>query len=94
MSHGSDLSNSLRLTVSVVTGTSSGLGLAITRVVLERGDIVVATLRDPEALKGLVAQHPPERLLVVRVDVNNRDDMITNAFTKTEERHSADSMLS
>lgn len=93
MSHGSDLLNNLRLTISVVTGTSSGLGLAITRVALERGDIVVATLRNPESLKGLAAQHPPERLLVVKVDVNDRDD-ITNAFKETEERHSADSMLS
>ncbi|KAI0755625.1 hypothetical protein C8Q74DRAFT_1373402 [Fomes fomentarius] len=95
MSHPTAESRSTSSTQSprvwLITGASSGLGLAIARVALERGDIVVATLRKPEALK---AQYPPERLLVVKVDVNNRDDTVTNAFKKTEETFSADLMLS
>jgi NAD(P)-dependent dehydrogenase (short-subunit alcohol dehydrogenase family) len=40
-----------------ITGTSSGIGRALTEKVLERGDRVAATLRNVNALDGLKAQY-------------------------------------
>ena len=36
-----------------ITGTSSGFGLQMTRILLERGDRVVATVRKADALNEL-----------------------------------------
>ena len=46
----------------LVTGCSSGLGLALARAILAAGDCLVATARQPEALADLVAS-APERTL-------------------------------
>ncbi|OBZ73024.1 hypothetical protein A0H81_07099 [Grifola frondosa] len=70
--------------VWLITGASSGFGLEMTRLVLERGDIAVATLRKPEVLSDLVAQYPKDKLLVLKVDVSKHGDII-NAFAKTRE---------
>ncbi|KAI0710819.1 NAD-P-binding protein [Earliella scabrosa] len=70
--------------VWLITGTSSGLGNALTRIALERGEIVVATLRKPDALKDLAAQYPAERLLVLKLDVSVHQDIL-DAFAKTKE---------
>lgn len=51
----------------LITGTSSGLGRRLTERLLERGDRVAATLRDPSALDGLRAVHG-DRLWVARLD--------------------------
>ena len=67
-----------------VTGSSSGIGLEMTRRVLENGDIAVATLRKPEALNGLSVQYGPDRLLVLKVDVAVRQDIL-DAFKKVQE---------
>ncbi|TBU46032.1 NAD(P)-binding protein [Dichomitus squalens] len=67
-----------------VTGSSSGLGLDITRHVLSKGDIAVATLRKPEVLDELIAEYPKERLLVLKVDVTVHQDIL-DAFKKTKE---------
>ncbi|KAI0631467.1 NAD-P-binding protein [Trametes polyzona] len=67
-----------------ITGCSSGLGLDITRCVLKKGDIAVATLRKPSALADLRAQYPADRLLILKLDVTVRAD-ITAAFEKTKE---------
>ncbi|KAI0710834.1 NAD-P-binding protein [Earliella scabrosa] len=67
-----------------VTGSSSGIGLEMTRRVLENGDIAVATLRKPEALSGLSTQYGPDRLLVLKVDVAVRQDIL-DAFKKVQE---------
>ncbi|MFD9733037.1 SDR family oxidoreductase [Umezawaea sp. NPDC059074] len=53
-----------------ITGTSSGFGLLLTRRLLERGDRVAATLRRPEALDDLRAEHG-DRLWVRRMDVTD-----------------------
>ncbi|MDI6104176.1 oxidoreductase [Actinoplanes sp. NEAU-A12] len=49
------------MTVSLITGTTSGLGLATARVLLDRGDRVIAAVRDPERatrlLPGVEARH-------------------------------------
>jgi NAD(P)-dependent dehydrogenase (short-subunit alcohol dehydrogenase family) len=52
----------------LITGTSSGFGLAIARAALAAGDQVVATARRPETLDALVAQ-APDRVAAVRLDV-------------------------
>ena len=50
-----------------ITGASRGLGLAVTKAVLEAGDKVVATVRsNPEAL---TAQFNNDNLLVISLDV-------------------------
>ncbi|ASO21121.1 NADP-dependent 3-hydroxy acid dehydrogenase YdfG [Actinoalloteichus hoggarensis] len=57
-----------------ITGTSSGFGLLLTRRLLERGDRVAATLRRPEALDGLRAEHG-DRLWVRRLDVTDVEEV-------------------
>lgn len=66
-----------------VTGASSGLGLAITRHVLQQGDIAVATVRKPEVLNDLKEQYG-DNLLVLKVDVAVHQDII-EAFKKVQE---------
>ncbi len=56
-----------------ITGTSSGFGLLLTRRLLERGDRVAATLRRPEVLDDLRAEHG-DRLWVERLDVTDPDE--------------------
>lgn len=53
-----------------ITGTSTGLGRILVERLLERGDQVVATLRQPGALDQLVERYP-ERLHVVKLDVTD-----------------------
>lgn len=60
------------------------MGLDVVRCVLEKGDVAVATLRKPEVLADLQGQYPPEKLLVLKVDVTIRNDIVA-AFQKTKE---------
>ena len=57
-----------------ITGTSSGFGLLLTRRLLERGDRVAATLRRPEVLDDLRAEHG-DRLWVRHLDVTDTDEV-------------------
>ncbi|KAH9843765.1 uncharacterized protein C8Q71DRAFT_852290 [Rhodofomes roseus] len=52
-----------------VTGSSTGIGRATTELVLQKGDIVVATLRKPEVLADLTKQYGSDKLLVLKLDV-------------------------
>lgn len=54
--------------VWLITGTSSGFGRSLAEEVLQRGDQLVATARDPRTLDDLVAL-APDRVLAVRLDV-------------------------
>ncbi len=54
--------------VWLITGASSGFGRALAEAALAEGDVVVGAVRRPEALDGLVAEHP-DQLEVVRLDV-------------------------
>ncbi|MFC9328418.1 oxidoreductase [Kitasatospora sp. NPDC057015] len=56
--------------VWLITGASSGFGLALTGAALAAGDTVVAAVRRPEALKDLVAEHP-DRVVPVELDVTD-----------------------
>lgn len=53
----------------------------MTRLVLQNGDIAIATLRNPSVLASLSEQYPKDKLLVLKLDVTNRED-ITAAFAK------------
>ena len=64
--------------VAVVTGGSSGIGLATARVLLAEGADVTLCGRNAERLSAvareLVEKHGKERVLAVRADVLNADD--------------------
>ncbi|OKI06166.1 short-chain dehydrogenase/reductase [Streptomyces sp. CB02923] len=55
-----------------ITGTSAGFGRLLTERLLARGDRVAATLRRPEALDGLRAEHG-DRLWTARLDVTDTE---------------------
>ncbi|KAJ8514838.1 hypothetical protein ONZ45_g7684 [Pleurotus djamor] len=65
-----------------VTGASSGFGRAVTEAVLACGDAVAAAVRTPASLSDLTQKYPPSKLLVVKCDVINKDD-IKSAFDQT-----------
>jgi len=56
----------------LITGASRGLGQAFAQAALAAGDTVVATARDPAALKGLVDEHPG-RAFALQLDVTARE---------------------
>jgi NAD(P)-dependent dehydrogenase (short-subunit alcohol dehydrogenase family) len=56
--------------VWIITGASRGLGRAFTEAVLEAGDRVVATARNPEQLLGLEGRYSG-RVRTVALDVTN-----------------------
>ena len=57
-----------------ITGTSSGFGLAMTKMLLERGDRVVATLRKVKVLDELATQYP-DQLRAVALDLTHVADI-------------------
>ncbi|PSR71896.1 hypothetical protein PHLCEN_2v12240 [Hermanssonia centrifuga] len=67
-----------------ITGASSGFGRLTAEICLKNGDAVVATLRKPEVLDDLKAQYPATRLLVLKLDVKNAQE-ITDAFSRAKE---------
>lgn len=65
-----------------ITGTSTGLGRILTERILERGDRVVATLRQPDALKALTEKYT-EQLCVLTLDVTDThaiNTVVADAF--------------
>ncbi|MTV40154.1 oxidoreductase [Duganella radicis] len=50
-----------------ITGASRGFGVLTAQKALERGDFVVATARDPQAVTAALGEHP--NLLALRLDV-------------------------
>jgi len=56
--------------VWLITGSSRGLGLALAKAVLAKGDRLVATARNPEDLKDLVRQHG-DQIRAVALDVTD-----------------------
>jgi NAD(P)-dependent dehydrogenase (short-subunit alcohol dehydrogenase family) len=68
----------------LITGTSSGFGLAIARAALAAGDHVVATARQPRSLDALVSE-APDRVAAVRLDVT-RPGEIASAVAAALER--------
>jgi NAD(P)-dependent dehydrogenase (short-subunit alcohol dehydrogenase family) len=68
----------------MITGTSSGFGLALAKAALATGDRVIATARHPETLDQLVRQ-APDRVAALRLDVTRPTD-ITEAVAAGLER--------
>lgn len=66
--------------VFLITGTSTGFGKFYAQEVLDRGDIVVATARDPSSLS--FTGTTPENYLPLRLDVLDKSS-IKDAFTAT-----------
>jgi NAD(P)-dependent dehydrogenase (short-subunit alcohol dehydrogenase family) len=66
-----------------VTGTSSGLGFNLVEAVLAAGERVIATLRKPEVLASLSAQHSTDKLLVLELDVV-QDSHVLSVFQKAK----------
>jgi NAD(P)-dependent dehydrogenase (short-subunit alcohol dehydrogenase family) len=67
--------------VWLITGTSSGLGASFARSALKAGHRVVATARQPDTLKGLVADFG-DQVLPLQLDVTDRaqvDSVIAEA---------------
>ena len=56
-----------------ITGASSGFGSAFAQYAVQKGYNVVATARNPERLKDLVAQ-APKQVLALELDVNRPQD--------------------
>jgi len=68
----------------LITGSSSGIGLSMTKTVLDNGDIAIATLRKPSVLDDLKAKYPSDKLHILKLDVVNKDDIVT-AFKYAED---------
>ncbi|QGZ36513.1 SDR family NAD(P)-dependent oxidoreductase [Stappia indica] len=58
--------------VVMVSGASRGIGLAITRKLLDKGYSVSAGARNPDALAGLLGDAPGDRFLCARYDAGER----------------------
>ncbi|TFK34714.1 NAD-P-binding protein [Crucibulum laeve] len=70
--------------VWLITGSSTGFGLYMARVVLSHGNKVIATLRKPSALDSLASEYPSSQLLILPLDVS-KPDQIEAAFAKGKE---------
>lgn len=68
-----------------ITGSSRGLGLALVKAVLDSGDSVAATARNPKQLSHLVETYGSDRVLALALDVTNNDQVI-EAVRKTHEK--------
>lgn len=58
-----------------ITGSSRGLGRSLTAAVLEAGDKVAATARNPEHLKDLQQQYP-NQILPLQLDVTAQEEIL------------------
>jgi NAD(P)-dependent dehydrogenase (short-subunit alcohol dehydrogenase family) len=70
--------------VCLVTGASVGFGRSITEYVLSKGDVVVATMRKPEAVADLTKKYDSSKLLALRLDVTKPEE-IAAAFSKAHQ---------
>lgn len=63
----------------MVTGASAGLGRALVRALVERGDIAIAVARRPDQLAAAVQDLDPARVLAAVGDVRDADALATIA---------------
>jgi NAD(P)-dependent dehydrogenase (short-subunit alcohol dehydrogenase family) len=65
----------------LITGANRGIGLALTRACLARGDTVTAACRDPGSASGLkvLATAHPGRLAIVALDVTSGESVAAAA---------------
>lgn len=57
-----------------ITGSSEGLGRALSELVLAQGERAVVTARAPEALRHLIERYPAQAL-ILELDVTRRDQV-------------------
>ncbi|MUG96478.1 SDR family NAD(P)-dependent oxidoreductase [Scytonema sp. UIC 10036] len=57
-----------------ITGTSSGLGRALAEAVLEKGEAVVLTARNPQKVQDLAAKYP-DLAIAVQLDVTKPEEV-------------------
>ncbi|MDQ0318927.1 NAD(P)-dependent dehydrogenase (short-subunit alcohol dehydrogenase family) [Pararhizobium capsulatum DSM 1112] len=80
----------------IVTGGSSGIGLAVARIFVARGDRVSLLARTPALLQsardGLLAVHPNAQVCVESVDVS-RETAVVDAVDRCEARFGACDIL-
>ncbi|KAI0738901.1 NAD(P)-binding protein [Daedaleopsis nitida] len=69
----------------LITGASTGLGRQLAEIVLENGDIAVATARRPETLSDLSSKYPSDRLLVRKLDISVPEDILAT-FSAIKEK--------
>ncbi|KAL7279586.1 hypothetical protein ACG7TL_005990 [Trametes sanguinea] len=69
----------------LLTGTSTGMGRALAEFLLEKGEIVVATLRRPSVIDNLKSKYPSDRLAIRKLDVTKEDEII-DVFTFVKEK--------
>ncbi|KAF9238679.1 hypothetical protein BU15DRAFT_88303 [Melanogaster broomeanus] len=67
-----------------ITGSSSGFGRSMVELLLNKGNKVVATLRNPDDLADLAAKYPTSQLVVVKLDVTRSSD-VSAAFEKARQ---------
>jgi NAD(P)-dependent dehydrogenase (short-subunit alcohol dehydrogenase family) len=72
--------------VAIVTGASSGIGAAVTRLFVELGASVVAMARGEERLARMAQGLPAGRVSVVQGDVSSEPD-VQRLLATTIERH-------
>ena len=63
-----------------ITGASKGMGLEITKAVLNNGDKVIATSRDTDTLQEKIEEHK-ENLLPIKLDITHEKN-VENAILK------------
>jgi len=68
-----------------ITGSSTGFGREMVQVALAKGDVVIATLRKPEALADLAGKWPKDKLHVLKLDVTQPSE-IADAFAYAKEK--------
>jgi len=78
----------------LITGANRGIGLALTRELLEQGHKVIATSRDPDASSGLKELEIPyhDALFIVKLDVTS-DALVREAARVVAEKYPAIDVL-
>lgn len=76
----------------LITGASSGLGAALARAVLDRGDNAVVTARNTDHLQDLVDAHP-RNALAVPLEVGDHDQVVAAVTAATDRFGSVDVLV-
>ena len=71
--------------VWLITGTSSGMGRALVKAALDRGDKVIATARVLEQIQDLRSLADQSRLYLLQLDITDSQDVINAKVTEAIE---------
>jgi len=76
----------------LVTGCSTGFGRAIAQAILASKDKLIATARNPDTIKDLVAEYPHEAIAIA-LDVTDIDSITTAVHTGLDKFGSIDVLV-